>query len=673
MNATSSLAILNPHFCHRFSSIRYYSDESKLEVAVKALKDEVVKKQEGVSPAAPKPEIILPETQKKSLGQRILEEVKHYYHGFRLLTKNVKISVLLAWQLLQGKTLSRREQKLLTRTVSDMFRLIPFSVFVIVPFMEFTLPFFLWLFPGMMPSTFQTTDAKEQKTKKELRLKLEMAKFLQGTLDEMSLASSGGHSSDAAREFITFFEKVRSSGRQVTNEEILKFSKFFEDELTLDNLSRQQLVALCRLLELQTMGTNNFLNFQLRMRLRSLKADDKVIKKEGVENLTVWELQQVCKARGMRSVGVAEDRLRSQLNQWLELSLTENIPPSLLLLTRALYLPEHVSAAEQIAKTIQQLPESVAVETKAKLGEREGKVDNEIRLQLIREEEKKIKAEKKEQKLAQEAADQQKKVLEEKKQLEEEAIRKTLVSKEMIVDKAPLFQDSNIQASEEKLSTQDLDEIESAIETISAEKKQLLLEKEELAELKEEMEDYKEDIEELKDVIAQAGIPEKELHESKAANRLFKKVNKMIIKVDKTIDNLEKRKEEMQAVAPSAVDDDIISIEELVTAIRRLKKTPDEARLRNIERVLEEVDYDRDGKVKVDDVLKVVELMDLEQQSISTNQLKEIVQMLEKEENLEMVEKIEKVMDHKSGDNSPKVAQPVGKAALHPPSPPPPM
>ena len=40
------------------------------------------------------------------------------------------------------------------RTVSDLFRLVPFSVFIIVPFMELLLPVALKLFPGMLPSTF---------------------------------------------------------------------------------------------------------------------------------------------------------------------------------------------------------------------------------------------------------------------------------------------------------------------------------------------------------------------------------------------------------------------------------------------------------------------------------------------------------------------------------------
>lgn len=56
----------------------------------------------------------------------------------------------------------------------------------------------------------------------------------------------------------------------------MRFSKLFEDELTLEHLERPQLVALCKLLELQPIGTNNLLRFQLLLRLRNIKADDEV-------------------------------------------------------------------------------------------------------------------------------------------------------------------------------------------------------------------------------------------------------------------------------------------------------------------------------------------------------------------------------------------------------------
>ena len=43
----------------------------------------------------------------------------------------------------------------LRRTTTDLLRLIPFAVFVIVPFMELLLPVALKLFPNMLPSTFE--------------------------------------------------------------------------------------------------------------------------------------------------------------------------------------------------------------------------------------------------------------------------------------------------------------------------------------------------------------------------------------------------------------------------------------------------------------------------------------------------------------------------------------
>lgn len=50
-------------------------------------------------------------TVKKSLGQKILDELKHYYHGFRLLWIDTKIAARMLWRILNGHTLSRRERR----------------------------------------------------------------------------------------------------------------------------------------------------------------------------------------------------------------------------------------------------------------------------------------------------------------------------------------------------------------------------------------------------------------------------------------------------------------------------------------------------------------------------------------------------------------------------------
>lgn len=324
---------------------------------------------------------------KRTLRKKIVDELKHYYHGFRLLFIDLRISSRYVRKLISGDPLSRREHQQLIRSTSDLFRLVPFSVFIIVPFMEFLLPVFLKFFPQMLPSTFQTKQDKAAKIQAQLKVKLDVAKFLHKSLEEIAFKAKGESHSEEAKKFAEFFDKVRESGTGTTNAEILKYSKLFEDEITLDSMTRQQLVACCKLLELQPIGTNLFLRYQLRTRLKVLKADDEMIRKEGIYSLTVSELQAACRARGMRALGVPPERLRAQLLEWLELSLDEKIPPSLLLLSRALFVPENIPKTEQLLVTLQSLPELAGTEVKYNIGETEGKVDNKTKLEFIKQEE----------------------------------------------------------------------------------------------------------------------------------------------------------------------------------------------------------------------------------------------------------------------------------------------
>lgn len=52
-----------------------------------------------------------PAVPKKSLGQKVLDELKHYYHGFRLLGIDTNIAGRMVWRLLHGQQLTRRERR----------------------------------------------------------------------------------------------------------------------------------------------------------------------------------------------------------------------------------------------------------------------------------------------------------------------------------------------------------------------------------------------------------------------------------------------------------------------------------------------------------------------------------------------------------------------------------
>ncbi len=59
-------------------------------------------------------------------------------------------------------------------------------VILVVPFMEFTLPVLLKLFPNFLPSTFEDGLKKEEKMKKELKMRLAMADFMKDMLRSAS-------------------------------------------------------------------------------------------------------------------------------------------------------------------------------------------------------------------------------------------------------------------------------------------------------------------------------------------------------------------------------------------------------------------------------------------------------------------------------------------------------
>ena len=57
---------------------------------------------------------------RKSIWERIVHELKHYYNGFKLLFIETKIAFRLLRQVLNGHTLTRRERKQVSREKSTI-------------------------------------------------------------------------------------------------------------------------------------------------------------------------------------------------------------------------------------------------------------------------------------------------------------------------------------------------------------------------------------------------------------------------------------------------------------------------------------------------------------------------------------------------------------------------
>ncbi|CAH1426506.1 unnamed protein product [Lactuca virosa] len=169
--------------------------------------------------------------------------MKHYWLGIKLLGADVRINSRMLLKLANEKGLSRKERQQLTRTTVDIFRLVPVAVFIIVPFMEFLLPLFL-----------------KEALEKKLNARIEYAKFLQDIFKEKAKEiqnSRSGEVKKTAEDLDKFLSNART-GVVVSKEEVLGFAKLFNDELTLDNISRPRLVIMCKHIGIQPYETVNF-------------------------------------------------------------------------------------------------------------------------------------------------------------------------------------------------------------------------------------------------------------------------------------------------------------------------------------------------------------------------------------------------------------------------------
>ncbi|KAI1355407.1 mitochondrial distribution and morphology protein 38 [Xylaria sp. FL0043] len=357
----------------------------------KSLTDLAWKKEQDVEKKEDNP------PKKLTLGQRIKHEIQHYWDGTKLLATEIKISSRLALKMAAGYELTRREYRQLRRTVQDLGRLVPFSVFIIVPFAEALLPIALKLFPNLLPSTYEGQQSKDQKAATLRATRKEVSSFLRETMKETGLPLSPA--TTQKEEFITFFRKLRATGEKPSTDDVIRVCQAFKDDLTLDNLSRPQLVSMCRYLNLNTFGTDTMLRYQIRHRMRQIKRDDKAISYEGVDSLSVLELQTACASRGIKTHTVSPSRLREDLQSWLDLRLKHKVPSTLLVLSNAYMYGEKAdeggfhSQIEALTGVLSSIPEELYHEIELEVHNAEGAATNKQRLDVLKEQQELIEEE----------------------------------------------------------------------------------------------------------------------------------------------------------------------------------------------------------------------------------------------------------------------------------------
>jgi len=503
---------------------------------------------------------------------KVKEEVLHYWHGTKLLGKELAISTRLLRRMILGYTLTRREHRQLRRTMGDLLRLIPFIPFVIIPAAELLLPVALKLFPNMLPSTFESKFTVEEKRRRLLKLRLEMAKFLQESIKAGGLqVSDSVKDSDAFQEF---FHKVRI-GQHPTKEDVIRVAKLFDDDLTLDNLTRPQLVSICRYMQMTAFGTDNYLRFQVRHALNRIRQDDLVIRDEGTDAMSYVELLVACQSRGVWTHNRSREQLKEGLDVWINLHVKERISGTLLILSRAFYFvgePEDANATYQdmqikgLELTMSSLPDKLLNE--AELHFSKDAATNKQRLEVLQEQEELIEDEAEQEEEVQAARDA------ERSRKDAETVEAT-----RILPTAAKTRVDDARMTEEQLS-----ELGEALAILSA-KSSVLRERQELSELMSELPPD--------DAGADDGSPK--------AKSLYRRVRSMLQRIDKQLEEFDKDVGgRMHLIEASPTGK--ISVDDLEQALRLIRHRPDEEML---QKLVDKLDVDLDGLVPLNDVLEL--------------------------------------------------------------------
>lgn len=265
--------------------------------------------------------------QLKRVGKIVIEGVRHVYHGFRLFSANTRLAWRYSRQLKKGVALTRRERMLLESSTKDLIRLVPFSFFIVVPFAELLLPVALKMFPGLIPSTFESASQGRNRAfgdaLKTLRARQRMTEYVSAT----AIAMFTQEQQEVVRRVVT--------GDAITPGDIRRVAPYFGHDGPFsvykipDSVAISLGVALGVKKWYYSFLPSRFVATFCRRRAlqhyHKIGEDDRFLRVEGLDDLTEEELIVANQSRGMRWTENKET-LRLQMEWWNSLARDPSVP-----------------------------------------------------------------------------------------------------------------------------------------------------------------------------------------------------------------------------------------------------------------------------------------------------------------------------------------------------------
>jgi hypothetical protein len=229
------------------------------------------------------------------------------------------------------------EKRKLQAIAGDFLRLVPYSVFFVVPFMELLLPFYIKLFPEASPSWFESRNDKEQRLRTKVEFRRSMAEFIQGAMTQYEAQLTAKQ--EMSLEDFKILQRKLQRGKDVDIAELRDYIPLFNLHLNLNKLDNEFMMGLCKMLGIPTppgiANSEIWLRFLIRNKMKNLRNKDAELRAIGLKNLTNDDLISENIARGGRGSGMTRDKLERQLDDWILMNYENQFPETLTLVIRA--------------------------------------------------------------------------------------------------------------------------------------------------------------------------------------------------------------------------------------------------------------------------------------------------------------------------------------------------
>lgn len=249
--------------------------------------------------------------------------------GTQILVQEVQLADEAKKKRIEKKPLTRREELLIRRSFHDIIFAIPFMV--MITFQTYYTLLLIAIFPNLIPTVYITPYQMKKRLERNKKIRIKIAK-----------------KAEKLAPWVPFDVSKFYSEKSI----LLLCKEKHDAQINIDTLSWWHLKSCANYLGIYSILPKSLLKVRLDEYLSYIESDDKLIKEEGINSLSLEELRMANEQRGFSSLGLSKKELQFNLNNWIDFHFnSENIKvPRLLTVLSRIYADKTILNEDQQRK-----------------------------------------------------------------------------------------------------------------------------------------------------------------------------------------------------------------------------------------------------------------------------------------------------------------------------------